>query len=332
MTTLLGLMMVAVVSLAGQPEQGPPGPPPGERGRGPDPARMAERIIEAVDATEEQATQIQDILKQAQEAVAADRQAQQKFMEEHAEEIKALREEMRKAREAGDEAKIAELREQMQKLRPEDQANPMADAAEKIDKILTDEQKEKFAPIKERLSRARGGDQEGFDGEFMIRRFLHRVATAVNATEEQNKQLEEIGQKYADKQEELRKQARETMRQNREKIRDLHKQLADARKSGDDKKEAELRAQIEELDKAQNQTPALDEIFADIEKILTDEQKAKFEPLKAEVKEQIEKMKKDGVQQRQRGPGREGNRERQHRGPRGERPASGPSEDAQQEQ
>ena len=38
-------------------------------------------------------------------------------MEEHADEIKALREQMREARKAGDDEKLQELREQMDELR-----------------------------------------------------------------------------------------------------------------------------------------------------------------------------------------------------------------------
>ena len=146
----------------------------------------------------------------------------------------------------------------------------------KIDDLLNDEQKEKVcSPFKERIAQ-RGGPGQGFKDGFQMRRFLKRVADAVEATDEQREQLDTIGKEFSEAQDKAREARREAMKENRDKIRELHSQLREASKEGDSETVDKIRKEIQELIKADNKNAvAVDETLAKIEKILTDEQKEK---------------------------------------------------------
>ena len=117
--------------------------------------------LRGIDLTEEQRTKIRAIDEKHREAL-------QKFRQENAEKFRELREKLRAAREANDEAAMKAAREEMQKL---NDTGPMKLVREEIRGVLTDEQKVKFdenlknppqrgqRPDGERRNRNRDGGQ-----------------------------------------------------------------------------------------------------------------------------------------------------------------------------
>lgn len=151
---------------------------------------LMQRLTSELGLTEEQQTQIKALVQQHFEE--ARQQAEQS---EKGQQIKAIREEMRKAREAGDQAKLEELRKQLRELAGDDQANRREQVQQnlealraKITPLLTPEQQKKFAEMK--FDRGAGG--AGAVGGNIDPRRLRGVLQNLDLTKEQKQAAEEI--------------------------------------------------------------------------------------------------------------------------------------------
>ena len=161
----------------------------GRRGRGPSISRIVERLSEKIDFDEEQSARIDEI-------VAAH--------EERMQEVRARRQEMRAAMEAGDEERVAELREQLRQQRGE-RGRVLRTVLDEIEPLLHEDQVKAFQQFREDFAQRRGPGGRGRMGE-MIR----GLPDAVNMTEDQRKKFEEL---LAGRRERMRERMRERRRQ-----------------------------------------------------------------------------------------------------------------------
>ncbi len=104
----------------------------GPRGHG---HRFIRALFKDIDLTEDQRVEVREIMEAGRDEMEA-------WRDEHRDQIKALREQMREAHQAGDDEKAAEVREQLRTLfesRPKPE-----DRADEIREVLTPEQTEQF--------------------------------------------------------------------------------------------------------------------------------------------------------------------------------------------
>jgi hypothetical protein len=143
----------------------------GGRGRGPMIGRMIDRLAEELDFDDEQMAQIDEI-------VAAH---EQRMQETHAQ-----WQEVRAATEAGDEERAAELREQLRQ-RFGERGEAMRAVLDEIEPLLREDQLEQFQQWRERMSQRMGPG-----GRDNMRRIARELPDAVNMTEEQREEFEEL--------------------------------------------------------------------------------------------------------------------------------------------
>lgn len=129
--------------------------------------RFVERVIDEVDATEEQQTQLKTIATEQTAALSAAREAKQAECKEsgNRDEMRELMHDLRDAREDGDAEEVAKIQEQIKALRGTPAGEQVAQATfDKIASVLTEEQMPAYetlvAQAKERMSKAR----QNFDG------------------------------------------------------------------------------------------------------------------------------------------------------------------------
>jgi len=145
---------------------GRPGPPRGPQGQEPNIYRFVDRVIEAVDATEEQRGQLRAIAAdhiRAMKAAEADRAI---ALQSNREQIEALRRQVREAHREGNTEQARTLRKQLDDLTGTPMADVLKATQEKIAGILTAEQKVKFDALVQDARGGRGprsaGDRPGY--------------------------------------------------------------------------------------------------------------------------------------------------------------------------
>ena len=145
---------------------------PGRRGHGPPLRRLIERLNERLDFDDQQMARIAPI-------VAAHEQEMQK--------VRAQWEEMRAAMEAGDEARATELRAQLRQQHGEPGRRVEA-IFEEIEPLLYEDQIQAFRQFREELAQRR--EHRGGGGR--MQKMLRGLPEAVNMTEDQRREFEEL--------------------------------------------------------------------------------------------------------------------------------------------
>jgi hypothetical protein len=170
---LIVLTVLAVTAVGQEVERrrGGPGRWHGRRAPGPAVSWIVDRMAEELNFDDEQMAQIDEI-------VAAH--------EERMQETRARWQELRAAVEAGDEERAAELREQLRQQRGE-RGRAIEAVFDEIEPLLREEQLEGFQQFRERGSRRRGPGDRG-----RMRQMLRELPDAVEMTEEQRGQYEEL--------------------------------------------------------------------------------------------------------------------------------------------
>jgi len=223
----------------------------GERGKA-----MFEKLVKDLGLTEEQQEPVRQKLKAA-------RDERKNYQQEHGEELKALRAEMRKARKSGDEdaikaaaAKMKTHREAMQQMR--------ANLETQLADVLTEEQMKKFKAIRAgRGPRRRPGAR------------LLGALRRLDLTEQQRGQVKKIMSEAKTKANEAESAA------------DKHKIMAAAIKKIRDEVLTEAqRKKLADLGDKPGRVGARGGMFKGLD--LTDEQKKKIDAIRAEGRKKIQ--------------------------------------------
>ncbi len=204
---LVALALASSVSAQTPPEQ--PGAPrePGERpaARRPGPAEfrgglvmMAERLAEVLDLDETQRGQLDEIVARYRERWDEQRT--------RGGEMRALLEEMRAAREAGDQARIEELRNRLSEARRggEELRTQFFD---EVEMILREDQVERLHQFRERM----GGFGRGEGGPMLW--MAERLREELRLDETQSRRFDELLESLREKMTGLRDQPREERRE-----------------------------------------------------------------------------------------------------------------------
>mgnify|MGYP000039621316 CR=1 FL=1 len=258
----IAVVLLAASALAQDGERGgrrrggegrPGGPPRGEMALGTTAARLAERL--ELDAA--QRARFDEIV--ARYTAKWDAQEPGRMRE--------LMEDLRTARQGGDEARVAEIQAELHALREARQAllNQFYDA---VRPILSPEQAERLDAFRQR---GPGGWDLDADGPRGPMRLIRELPEKLQLTGDQRAQFERIVAKH-----------REDMRAQWEQLRPLTQQLREARRAGDEAKAAELAEQIRA-----KRTAAGESFYTELEAILTDAQKAKLADLRIEAGETL---------------------------------------------
>lgn len=142
----------------GGPNAHPPATQPGERGFGRGPGGRGQdmmRFLSELNLSDDQKTQVREIQGDFRKKLEA-------FQKEHGDEMKALREEGKAAREAKDREKGKAVGEKMKKL-ADDNGLGMKAHLDKLRNVLNDEQKAKFDE-KVKSRREKGPMGPGMEG------------------------------------------------------------------------------------------------------------------------------------------------------------------------
>ncbi len=208
-----GLMALAA---AAQDGQRPPERRKALRGqRGHDQSRIYDRIRKELDLSAEQQEQYDEI-------VARHRG---KGKDLGMGNMRKIMKEMREARQAGDEQRVAELREKMREAR---RASSMEAFLDEVEQILNDEQRAKLAEIRERITARRGG--RGPVAQ------LKRLRSELKLSEDQAQQYDELLEQL---EEDLKKS-----RTGGEDVAEIIEQIREAAEAGDHERVRELRKQL----------------------------------------------------------------------------------------
>lgn len=235
-----------------EPGERQPGQPPGERGdrRGPRRGNVTEifkNLPDELDMDDAQREQFSALLEEFQAAARenADR----------AQDVRALTQELRAAREAGDTAKEEQIRNQLRELRG-GQGNRLDKFMDDVQGILRGPQLEKFAAVRQRMDeQMRRGPGRGMQAE----RTLEELRDVLNLSPEQAKAYDEMATKL-----------RATLEGGGD-MRALMQEMREARQAGDDAKVAELQRKLQEQREGRNRE--LEAFYNDLGGILTTEQK-----------------------------------------------------------
>lgn len=170
-----------------------------------------------------------------------------------------LLEEMRAARDAGDEERMVELRQRM-RSRFREVGGAMDGLASEIEPILRDDQLQRLEELRDRMQQRREWGM-GRDG---ASRHFARLREQLNLDEQQREEFDRLAGDFEDR----RLQNRERIRAMREVMRELR----DARQAGDQDRAAELQAQIAEM--RPDPSGAYVEFYDQLEPVLDEEQRA----------------------------------------------------------
>ena len=230
--TCLAAAALTTVALA-QPERGDRrggfgGGPGGPDGGPPTPGRMLERMADMLrgrlDLDDAQQVQLDEI-------VAAIREGAE--LNGGPGDMQALFEEMRTAREAGDDARVDELREQM-RGQFRQMGDTMTALLDQVEPILSEEQVGQLSELRQRMNdRMRGGDPR------------QQAQEAIRDMRQELKLNDEQATQFDTLVEEFRARGREAGQRMGD-MRSIFEELRTAREAGDTAKVEELRAQIEQ--------------------------------------------------------------------------------------
>ena len=251
---LVWLISAGVV--AQEPEPGPrPGPgfrrmvdrPGFDRAGGPWPfyGRMVERMGADLELDDEQRVAFEELTAGFRQRMA---------------DAGARWEEIRAAREAGDEARAAELRRDMDPARGQEEIDT---ALDQLESHLRPEQIDKLDAMRDRMERDRA-ERDGF------RRLMTDLPDRLELNDEQKEQFDEV-----------MAENRRAMGERFAAMRPLWEEMREARESGDAEAAAALQAQLDA------QRPRLEtqmgEIFSRLEPLLNDAQKTSMQEFRDEL-------------------------------------------------
>jgi len=210
LTVVLLASAVLTTPAWAQPRRGFAGAP-GSPGAGLEGERL-ERVIDALELTEEQREQVKPIL-------AEHRQAVEQWREQSAGKMRELMEEMRQARQDGDAEKVESVRQQMQQL-GESRRELHTGLMSKLDPVLTDEQMAKLRELgQERRERRAIAGWGRLDLTPEQREKIEKILDEADAkimeilTPEQREQLQERRDRRRDRFGEWREQRQERRQQ-----------------------------------------------------------------------------------------------------------------------
>jgi Spy/CpxP family protein refolding chaperone len=221
---------------------GPGGPGFGGPGGG----RMFERLADELELTEEQRPEY--------DAIVAG----------HRERMEGMRDvwgQMREAREAGDDAKVAELREQLGGREAMEES--MNDTLDEIAPILDDTQQGRLTEMREEMR----GRRENFE---QMRRLATELPDEVGMDEAQREQFEQMLQTR-----------REAFRERFQEMRPIFEEMREAEESGDRERVKELREQLRSNEPNFNEIR--EQAMEQVREILTEEQQPKLQAFYAQV-------------------------------------------------
>src|SRR5690606_3165831 len=102
-------------------------------------ARPMQAALAELDLSDEQRQQIDTIADEAHEA-------RQRWMQEHAEQLRSLQARIREAREAENEEELAKVRQEMRQIMAD---APKIDVRERVQSVLSEEQQQRLAEVLE---------------------------------------------------------------------------------------------------------------------------------------------------------------------------------------
>jgi hypothetical protein len=219
-------------------ERGPGDRRGGERGPGMD--RMWERVVDELQLDEEQRARFDEIVAKYRERG-----------QEMGQRWREMRDEMRKAREAGDEERMRELRDEMRQGRTEPDSG-LSEALEELEPILREDQIAKLWELQDQMQ-SRRQDRDRY------RRIMEDLPDELGLSDEQRNEYDEL----------LRAQ-REERRERFSGIRPLMEELRQAREAGDEARVQELQQQLEQS--RPGPETMFEGFFEDLASILTEEQ------------------------------------------------------------
>ncbi len=249
--------------------QAQPAPAPGaqragapqDRGPGRGPmgvAQMSERLAEQLNLDEAQRVKFDAIVKKYE---------QQRTQAGQGDDLRALMEEMRKAREAGDDARVQELRQQMRDMRGGPGAG-MQPFFDEVKGILRQDQLAKFEEIRTRMMERMGPP----GGPQAMRQLMSDLRDELKLDQGQQQKFDELAQAL-----------RNPSAGQAQEMQDLREQMRAAREAGDQAKMDELRRQMEA--NRPNQSAALEKFFNELAPILNDSQKPTLEKFRERARE-----------------------------------------------
>lgn len=166
-----------------------------------------------------------------------------------------LGQQMREARESGDDARLEELREQM---RGGGGRNPFEAILNELEPVLREDQLDSLDEMRQNFGRRGGRNQQGLD-----RRSIERLGEDLNLSSEQTQKFDEIIANYNERRGDLGGRMRE--------MGGIWRELREARQAGDERKAEELQAKLAEI--RPDRQASTDRLFNQIERILNNDQK-----------------------------------------------------------
>lgn len=220
--------------------------PGGPGGPGGGPEAMARRMASELELDADQQTQFDEILAKYRPQPDADGV-------DPRERMRGIFEEMRTAREAGDDAKVAELRGQMREMRDAGRAR-FDQMFTEVDGILRDDQRTKLAEMRERFQQRRG-PMDAVERADELKRDL-------NLDESQSATFDRLT-------EDLRVKFESGF--DPEAFRQRMMEYRNARESGDDARVKEMEAEFAQR-RAEHEA-AVNDFYSQLEPVLNDNQK-----------------------------------------------------------
>lgn len=219
-----------------------------------DPLAMIERAARQLELDEAQQTKFDEIIAKHRDE-----------FEKNAETMRDLMQQMRAARDAGDDAKAAEIRRQIGELRGPGQVEAVLD---EVEAILTDAQKERLGQIRERMERAgqRPGGPSGPGGPGDPIARLEQLRERLKLDETQTGKFDELLGTF--------REAIKPTDGQPDPMR-LQREMRQAVANGDRERAAEIRKQLDEH--RQLVQAAAEELFTGLAPVLNDQQKQMVE-------------------------------------------------------
>ena len=205
--------------------------------------------------------ELNDAQRKSYDEIAAKYKAQWEESQDQGGQMRELAGQYRQARQDGDTERADQIRRQMEEL-GNGRAQVMPEFFKEVEAILDEQQIEKLDEFRQELRQQAGGPDLG------LRQLIRRLPEELNLTEEQKAKFDELVAEQRQSAEQRREASRE--------LRPLIEEIRQARRAGDEKRAAELQAELEAKRAGMGPQSLLDKL----EPILTDEQKAKLAELK----------------------------------------------------